>query len=275
MDQPVRYPRTLHLDGSGLGTTRSGRDRLAWKELVGRNVVIEEKMDGSETSVEFDADLEPVVRFRGNPLDLASRGGAERTFNGLKDWFAANAEAFFDVIGDRYRVYGEWLHTCHRVFYDALPCHFLEFDILDRQTGIFLDTPSRRALLEALPFVSSVHVLFEGVASPSAHPSSLVGPSRFKSRYWEDNARRAAEVSGQDPSAFLARIDPLDLAEGVYGKVEEEGRVTARFKWVRPDFVRAIVDGGTHWKDMPPIPNLLSPEAAHAPPARTPLPKGT
>ena len=53
------------------------------------------------------------------------------------------------------------MYAKHSVFYDALPHYFLEFDILDRQTGLFLDTPSRRELTRQMPVVS-VPVLKEG-----------------------------------------------------------------------------------------------------------------
>ncbi|MBY3151172.1 RNA ligase family protein [Rhizobium laguerreae] len=257
-----RYPRTLHLDGSGLGVSGSSRGRLAWADLAQRTVVLEEKMDGSETSFEFNDELEHVLRYRGSPLDLAARGGAEKQFDTFKDWFETNADAFFDRFEARYRVYGEWLFAAHRIFYDALPCHFLEFDILDLQTGRFLDTASRREILSTVPSIHSVKVIADGSAGSIQHPSSLVGPSLFKSSEWRQAASLAATRAGQSPAAFMARIDGTDFAEGIYGKVEENGEVALRFKWVRPDFVAAIVESGRHWKDMPLVANGLEDQAA-------------
>lgn len=212
-------------------------------------------MDGSETSFEFNDELEPVLRYRGSPLDLASRGGAERQFDRFKDWFQLNADALFDRFENRYRIYGEWLYAAHRIFYDALPSFFLEFDVLDRRSGAFLDTLSRRELLSVLPTLNSVRLVYEGLARSSSHPSMLVGPSAFKSSSWLESAVLSCTHRGQSPDDFIARIDPSDLAEGIYGKVEEDGEVKLRFKWVRPDFVRSIVEGGRHWRDMPLVPN--------------------
>ncbi|MCV9963545.1 RNA ligase family protein [Pararhizobium sp. BT-229] len=264
------YPRTLHLDASGLGGSASSRERLAWTDLAGRNVVLEEKMDGSETSFEFNDEIDPVLRYRGSPLDLSSRGGAEKQFDGFKDWFELNADSFFDRFDTRYRVYGEWLFAAHRVFYDALPCHFLEFDILDKRDGRFLDTPGRRELMSALPTLHSVRVMAEGAAVTLGHPSKLVGPSAFKSPDWRLSAAEAASRARLSAEAFMARIDTSDLAEGIYGKVEENGEVTLRFKWVRPEFVSGIVSGGRHWKDMALVPNGVvseaAPSSAYAPP---------
>lgn len=265
-----RYPRTFHLDGSGLGGTSSDRERIEWAALSARNVVIEEKMDGSETSFEFDEDLDPVLRYRGSPLDLKSRGGAEKQFDRFKDWFELNADSFFDRFDTKYRVYGEWLFAAHRIFYDALPCHFLEFDILDKRDGRFLDTPGRRELTSTLPELNSVRVVAEGLAGPLGHPSKLVGRSAFKSPDWRLSATEAASHAGLTAETFMARIDTSDLAEGVYGKVEENGEVTLRFKWVRPEFVSGIVGGGRHWKDMALVPNgvvsEVAPPSAYAPP---------
>lgn len=224
-------------------------------------------MDGSETSFEFNDDLEPVLRYRGSPLDLPSRGGAERQFDRFKDWFELHADSLFDRIETRYRVYGEWLFAAHRIFYDVLPCHFLEFDVLDLREGRFLDTPRRRELLEHVGAIHSVRVVTEGQAGSIDHPSRLAGPSAFKSASWRESAEIAASRAGQSPAAFMGRIDTTDLSEGIYGKVEENGEVVLRFKWVRPDFVSSIVNGGRHWKDMPLVPNGLVNDPA--PPLRS------
>ena len=36
-----------------------------------------------------------------------------------------------------------------------------------------------------------------------------------------------------------------------------QGRVVGRYKWVRRDFLNAILDSGTHGKERPVIPNGL------------------
>ena len=66
------------------------------------------------------------------------------------------------------------MYAKHSVFYDALPGYFLEFDILDRERGVFLDTPSRRKLTEKLP-VTSVPVLAQGRFTKKDDLLSLLG----------------------------------------------------------------------------------------------------
>lgn len=63
-------------------------------------------------------------------------------------------DILYQVLGSRYVMYGEWMYAKHSVFYDALPHYFLEFDILDRKRGCFLDTPSRRKLTCQMPVAS-------------------------------------------------------------------------------------------------------------------------
>lgn len=215
-------------------------------------------MDGSETSFEFDDEFEAVLRYRGERLDIASRGRSERQFDLLKDWIEANGAAYLDRLENRYRVYGEWLYACHRVFYDALPSYFLEFDVFDRERQVFLDTPSRRRLLAGLPALHSVRVVATGRGGDLSHPSRLDCVSAFKSSDWKDSAFDAARRSGLQPESFAGRMDLTDMGEGFYGKVEEDGVVAMRFKWVRPDFVAEIVNNGRHWKDMPIVPNRLA-----------------
>ena len=47
------------------------------------------------------------------------------------------------MLGSRDILYGEWMYAKHTVCCGLLPHYFLEFDILDRETGRFLDTPTR------------------------------------------------------------------------------------------------------------------------------------
>lgn len=81
-------------------------------------------------------------------------GGREAQFALFKAWAEAHRHRFHAALGARYIVFGEWCYTKHTVFYDRLPHYFLEFDVFDRETKLFLSTPVRRRLLESLPIVS-------------------------------------------------------------------------------------------------------------------------
>ena len=85
----------------------------------------------------------------------------------------------------------------------------------------------------------------------------MVKTSLFKSDSWSDSLRAAAIDSGVDPGRALLETDRSSLAEGLYVKWEHDGRVVERYKWVRPVFLNAILDSGSHWRDRPIIRNGL------------------
>jgi len=47
--------------------------------------------------------------------------------------------------------------------------------------------------------------------------------------------------------------------EGLYIKVEEDGAVIERYKYVRAGFLQTVFDSESHWMDRPLIPNQLAP----------------
>ena len=58
---------------------------------------------------------------------------------------------------------------------------------------------------------------------------------------------------------ILLETDDADESEGIYIKVERDGRVTDRLKFVRQSFLTSVVDSGSHWIDRPIVPNQLAP----------------
>ena len=59
------------------------------------------------------------------------------------------------------------------------------------------------------------------------------------------------------PEMTEAQTDPTNLMEGLYIKVEENGRVTGRFKLIRNSFLTAVIDSESHWLNRPIVPNQL------------------
>ena len=136
--QPIiKYPRTPHLEGSRLQPGDEELSQIPFSEIAGRNLAVEEKCDGANSAVSFSADGELLLQSRGHYL---TGGYRERHYALMKQWAAVHRDAFYQVLGSRYIMYGEWMYAKHSVFYDALPHYFLEFDVLDRQTGRFMDT---------------------------------------------------------------------------------------------------------------------------------------
>jgi hypothetical protein len=258
MDLPdlPKYPRTAHLEGSRLQPGETDPDAIPFASIRGRPVVVEEKLDGSHAGFAFDGagDLQLLA----GDAPLGEVGTArEKPFALFRDWARAHAPVLLERFEDRYVVFGEWLLAKHTVYYDRLPHYFLEFDIWDRRDGIFLSTPRRRSLCQGLPIVQ-VPVLATGRFERIEDLTGLVAPSLYKSADWRASLAEAAERAGIDPDRAFRETDSSDRAEGLYLKVEDEDKVVARLKWVRPGFLRTILGSGSHWRDRPILRNGLA-----------------
>jgi len=88
-----------------------------------------------------------------------------------------------------------------------------------------------------------------------------VGRSLYKSESWRESLASAALESGQSVARVESETDMSDLAEGVYIKVEEDGVVKERYKWVRAGFLSAILEASgetsTHWLEREHVWNKL------------------
>ena len=70
--------------------------------------------------------------------------------------------------------------------------------------------------------------------------------------------REKSLVQGLDAEQVVAETDTSHLMEGLYIKVEEDGTVVDRMKFVRRSFLQAVDQSGSHWLDRPIVPNGLS-----------------
>jgi hypothetical protein len=250
-----KYPRTRHLQGSRLQPGDEDLAQVPFGEIRGRWIVVEEKLDGANAGLRFDERGQLYLQSRGHFL---TGGVREKHFDLFKQWAGAHSWCLHERLGDRYALCGEWLYAKHTVFYDALPHYLLEFDVLDLQSGEFLSTPRRRELLVGTP-LASVPVLYEGPATTLDDLIAFVGRSLYKSPRWRANLIEACTAQGIEPDQAWKETDTSDLAEGLYLKVEEGGRVVERYKWVRASFLSAVLDSGTHWLRRPIVPNRLAP----------------
>jgi len=108
--------------------------------------------------------------------------------------------------------------------------------------------------------VLSVPVLYEGVAPPRLDTlKALLRPSLAKTPDWRKAFEATVQREGLDVQRAWKQCDKSDLSEGLYVKVEADGRTIARYKWVRRDFVQAILDSDKHHSEQPYVPNQLAP----------------
>lgn len=250
----IKYPRTPHIEGSRLQPGDEDLSQIPFKCIRGKHIVVEEKVDGANTAISFSPSGALLLQSRGHYLEGGFR---ERHYHLLKQWAQVHRASLYNVLGARYIMYGEWLYAKHTVYYDALPHYFLEFDILDRETGKYLDTPSRHKLIRALP-VCSVPVLAEGVYQSEQSLLQLLGSSYYITDRHLENLRAESEKLGLDAARQLRETDNSDLMEGLYIKVEENGEVVDRMKYVRASFLQTVDASETHWLERPIVPNRLS-----------------
>ena len=255
MKPPIRkYPRTRHIEGSRLQPGDEDLATVAFEQIKGLSLVVEEKIDGANSAISFDENGELLLQSRGHYLIGGIR---EKHFNLLKQWAATHQQAFFNILGDRYVMYGEWVYAKHTVFYDKLPHYFLEFDILDKQTDRFLDTPSRRGLLSSLP-IESVPVLTASTFAKQKELVLLIRHSHFIGRDHLATMVQYCENEGLDIDTAWRETDRSAMAEGLYIKHEEDGQVVGRYKYVRPEFLQTALSSESHWLARPIIPNRLA-----------------
>jgi hypothetical protein len=248
-----KYPRTQHIEGSRLQPGDHDLSAVLFAELEGKPLVVEEKLDGANSAISFDRDDTLLLQSRGHYL----MGGArERQFDLLKTWAHSHHSAFREVLGQRYVMYGEWVYAKHTVFYDQLPHYFMEFDVYDREHDQFLSTERRARLLSGLP-IASVPVLHSGQVASRDELAAMIRRSLYKSAAWEEELVRVCDERGYRPERAWQETDRSPLSEGLYVKWEEAGQVQGRFKFIRPSFLTAVVDSGSHWMDRPVLPNQL------------------
>ena len=253
MDTIIKYPRTPHLQGSNLQKGDEDLNQISFESIKGKYLVIEEKIDGANCAVSFSSGGELLLQSRGHFL----RGGyRERHYNLLKTWAYSLTADFYSVLRERYIMYGEWLYAKHKIYYDSLPAYFVEFDIFDKEKRVFLSTENRRKLLKDLP-VSSVPILASGRFEKIDDVLSYLGKSHYKSEKCLENFKNQALKLGLDYQEQLRQSDNSPLMEGLYLKVEEEGKVVQRLKYVRDSFTQGIEESETPWLNRTIFPNGL------------------
>lgn len=256
MEQIYKYPRTPHIQGSRLQPGDEDLESIPFSAIASKYLVVEEKIDGANTAISFSPDGQMRLQSRGHYL---TGGEREKHFNLFKQWAYSHSATFWEVLGSRYILYGEWLYAKHTVFYDYLPHYFLEYDLLDLENKQFLSTQRRNELLGGLPLVS-VPVLFSGKLNSYKQLTQLLTQSHYIQPGHLERFRQVCEERGLDVERSLSQTDPSSLMEGLYIKVEEEGIVKERYKYVRASFLTTIKQSDGHWLNRPIIPNILHPD---------------
>lgn len=207
------YPKIPHLPGSRTGPSDRHADpglvrRCLELGHVGDEVIVQEKLDGSCVA---------IVREGGRLIAFGREGGradASRNEGRLRfaAWVGAREAELAPLLGEGERLVGEWLALVHSTHYELGHPPFVPFDLFDRE-GAPLGLDALQARLAGSGLVTPA-LLHRG------------GPIRV-----EDALARLGE---------RGRHGAVEPAEGLVWRVERQGRVAARAKFVRPGKVDGI-----------------------------------
>jgi len=233
-DDFVKYPRTPHLSGSrGTEDDKHLGTKATAAFLADPSLVIEEKLDGTNVGIHFTSEGRLVLQCRGHEIGE----GMHPQYDLFKHWTAVKRPVLESMLEDRYLLFGEWLRARHSVHYRALPHYFFEFDIYDKEAGIFLSLERRLERLDGTG-IQTVPVLHRGSIEPGRLPS-LVTESAFGAVFTRADGRSDHRM------------------EGLYLRTEDAGAVTGRAKFVRPEFIEAVCRSA-HWQYQEMVPNELA-----------------
>ncbi|MGH9149152.1 MAG: RNA ligase family protein, partial [Acidimicrobiales bacterium] len=203
MTAPPPYPRIAHLV-SGRGT----RDDLDLgpaevTELLGRPVVVEEKLDGANVVVWADAgQVKCALRSGPGAMDRAGQLGP------LKAWLGERDEVIRPVVEGGAALYAEWLLLTHSVAYDRLPAYLVVLDLWRDGTG-FLGVDERNRACRAAGLATPPELL-RGVAGRVDAIEALLGPSAWGPGPMEGLVVRTLHDPGRRAKMLRAGFDRLD-----------------------------------------------------------------
>lgn len=114
---------------------------------VGEDIVIQEKIDGSNASIRYDEESGTLKAFS-RRLEL----NADNTLNGFWDYVQTlNLDTFKEILGSRYIIFGEWMGAKHAIKYpENVYGKFWMFDVWDTQTEQYLPYEETRSFYDKL-----------------------------------------------------------------------------------------------------------------------------
>jgi len=153
-----KFPRTKHLFDFGSATRDDlllpPNERHAFCD-PNHIVTVEEKLDGANLGIWVDEDWQLVTKNRSHLVC----GESAPQFSGLPLWLETHRAVLYEVLGQRYALFGEWMYAKHSIQYSSLPGVLVAFDVFDRVTDNFLSVASRDQIIKktGIPIIATVH----------------------------------------------------------------------------------------------------------------------
>lgn len=207
-----KFPSTPHLALLGDTAVRDDKvlSELERDEFLLHELAVEEKVDGANLGISFDACGNVRVQNRGGYLLFPFSGQWKK----LSEWLSPRTDALFEYLTDRHILFGEWCYAQHSVIYDRLPDWFLGFDIFDKVSAKYFSCARRDDMLLTLG-ISKIPMIKRGHFS-LLELNSLLSQSRLSA----------------------------NPAEGLYLRFDQGDWLAQRAKLVRPAFIQSIDE---HW----------------------------
>lgn len=217
-----KYPSTPHLIWLAAAKARNDKvlSPVEADRFLQNNIQVEEKVDGANIGISFDSDGALQIQNRGDYIKEDTKG----QFRKLWSWIKDREDRLFDLLDQRFILFGEWCWAKHSINYTDLPDWFLAFDLFDKASHCFWPRQKRITLFNALN-LASVPLIAEGLFTKN-ELLKLLGKSRFYD-------------------------GPM---EGVYCRVDDGDQVINRAKIVASHFTQSIHD---HWTKQPFVRNQV------------------
>jgi len=228
MKEIHKFPRTSHLFGS----SKVDRDDLILNEdislklLSSKDILLQEKIDGSNLGISFDKNGNPLFQHRGSYIDPIE----DIEFHKLVEWYKFHEEELFDILEDKKILFGDWSYYTHSVPYERLPSFFLAFDIFEKDNERFLSQKSLKNILERTN-IEILPIIKTGLPLK-------VGDNQQTSFGYDTFLEVLKNLMG------ISHYGP-DLMEGFYVRIDGDNYNKQRAKYVRKGFSEGITK---HWK---------------------------
>lgn len=209
MNSP-KYNRTPHFPFSP-GATNDDKIAASMDRLIGVDIVLTEKMDGSNTSLESDGCY--ARTHAGTPTHVS--------FDGLK---ALHASVKHLITVDT-QLFGEWCYAKHSIAYSDLPGYFMLFNVRYLNDPCWVSWEEVEMWAQEIG-VPTVPVLFRGIVS-----------SEKDLRFLIENLMELPSRCGGVREGVVARVD---------GMFEDSEFPSCVMKYVRANHVQTT----EHWKDQ-------------------------
>lgn len=157
-----RFPHTPHVIWLGAESPREDKvlSLEENKELLSGSVSIEEKLDGANLGISFDANGEIQAQNRGQYLARPFSG----QFSRLNAWLTQHQNALSKILEKQLIIFGEWCAAKHSLDYQNLPDWLIVFDVYDKTNKKFWSVSRRNKLAQELSLFTP-NCLFHGTTT--------------------------------------------------------------------------------------------------------------